>query len=102
MMKMTENGLMKMVSATIEVLFISISSCVIIFAAFIGPNVQNLLVLAEWCPPDPPLAIVYELAFRAHSNCKIKYLIRYRSTLLQNLCYREQAQSWENLLLGEW
>jgi len=100
--KMMENGLMRMVSATIEVLSVSISSYVIISLHSLVQMYKVLLVLAEWCLPNPPLAIVYELVFRAHSNCKIKYLTRYRSNILQNLCYWGQAPSWGDLLLGEW
>jgi hypothetical protein len=91
-----------MVSATIEILFISISPCLIIVPRFIGSNAACLLVLAEWSLPDPPLAIAYELAGQVRPNYKLKYLTMYRSNLLLNLCYREQASSWENCLLGEW
>jgi len=68
-----ENGLTRMASTTIEVLSIYISPYLII-AAFIGPNVQSLLVLAEWCLPNSPLANVYELAFQTHSNFKNQVL----------------------------
>jgi len=97
-----ENGLMRMVSTTIEVLSVSISSYVIISLHSLVQMYKVLLVLAEWCPPNLPLAIVYELVFWVHSNCKIKYLTRYRSNILQNLCYRGQAPLWGDLLLGEW
>jgi hypothetical protein len=99
---MTENGPTKTVSATIEVLSIFISPCLIIVLRFVDSNAPFLLVLAEWSLLDPLLAIAYELAGRVRSNYKLKYLTMYRSNLLLNLCYREQASSWENFLLGEW
>jgi hypothetical protein len=84
---MTENGPTKMVSATIEILSISISPCLIIVLRFLGSNAHCLLVLAKWSLPDPLLAIAYELAGRVRSNYNLKYLTMYRSNLLLNLCY---------------
>jgi len=103
MRKMMKNGLTRMASTTIKVLSISISSYLIIL---LHSSVQMYKVclcsLRGVRLPNPPLATAYELAFQAHSNCKVEYLTRYRSNLLLNLCYQEQAPSWENLLLGEW
>jgi hypothetical protein len=99
---MAENGLTKTVSATIEILSISISPSLILVLCFIGSNAPCLLVLAEWSLPDLPLAIAYELAGWVRPKYKLRYLTMYRSNSLPNLCYREQASSWENFLLGEW
>jgi hypothetical protein len=101
MRKMKENGPTKRASATIEIVTIYISPCLIIVLCFLGSNAPCLLVLADWSLPDPMLAIAYKPAGRVRSNYKVKYLTMYRSNLLPNLCYREQA-SWENFLLGEW
>jgi hypothetical protein len=79
---MTENGPKKAVLTTIEILFISISPCVIFVPRFLVLNAPSLLVLAWWSLPNPPLAIVYELACRVRLNYKLKYLTMYRSNLL--------------------
>ena len=61
---MMENSQTRMVSMTIEALCNSINSCLIKFPHYLGFNVQILLVLAEWCLPNLPLAIAYELDCR--------------------------------------
>src|SRR5882757_9509064 len=73
MKRMMENGLMRMVSMMIEAICHSINSCLIKFPHYFGSNVQILPVLAEWCPPNLPLAIVYELDGRVHLNHKLEY-----------------------------
>jgi hypothetical protein len=99
---MAENGPTKMVSTAIEILSISISPCLIIVLHFLGSNAPCLPVLTEWSLPNPPLAIMYKLAGQAHSNYKLKYLSVYGSNLLLNICYWENASSWENFLLSGW
>ena len=74
-----ENGQMRKVSMTIEALYKSITSCLMNFPHYLDSNVNFLLVLAEWCLPDLPLAIVYELDYRVRSNHKMKYFTMYRS-----------------------
>jgi hypothetical protein len=73
---------MKTVCATNVILFFSINPCLIIMLRFFGLNAPSLLVLAWWSLPNPPLAIVYELAGRVCSNYKPKYLTMYKSNLL--------------------
>ena len=68
---------------------------------FLGPHVQKFHVLAEWCWPNLPLAILYELACQVHSNYKLKYLTRFRSSWLLNIYYWEAVPECANSLLSE-
>jgi len=92
---------MRMVSAMIEVLCNSINSCLMYFQCYFVPNLQILLVLAEWCLLNLPLAIAYELACQARSNYKLEYLTMYRNNELQKLYYWEDVPSCNDFLLGD-
>jgi hypothetical protein len=80
---MKENGPTKTASATIEIVSIYISPCLIIVLCLLGSNAPCLLVLTDWSLPNPMLAIAYKPAGRVRSNYKLKYLTMYRSNLLQ-------------------